>query len=222
MARSTKLMSYYQSLESQHYRLKVNKSVRCEHLGLNSVRLVAADLGLKHTLFSEKLVADLVWNAVSGAIILTLLYLYSQSLVLTLVALGANVLSLASAYTLYKLVFGIEFFPFLNLLTLAILIGIGCDNLLIYCKAWSCCVQELAQHDHAGGSFYSSNRKIHKHARQKSLDRAFRHVFISALCASLTTCCAFFVGFFAQITSLKCFAFVFRKICLIHLTICIV
>lgn len=214
MAKSTKLLSYFETLTETHLKAKLDvslassKAPSLSYLSLNNVRLVAADLGVKHTLFSRKLVIDLMWNVLSGVIILILLYLYTQSVVLTVVALVANVLSLGTAYFLYKVVFGIEFFPFLNLLTLAILIGIGSDNVLIYCKAWTCCFEEIAHERQVydDANFYSSNMKIHKKSQRKSLNRAFRHVFTSSLCASLTTGCAFFVGYFADITSLKCFA----------------
>lgn len=46
------------------------------------------------------------------------------------------VLSFACAYFAYKIVFGIDLFPYINLMATFILIGISCDNVFVIFDAW--------------------------------------------------------------------------------------
>lgn len=57
--------------------------------------------------------------------------------------------------------------------------------------------------------YFSSNRDGLNSNRQQlkqEFQSALNHVFKSSFCASLTTCGAFFAGYFINITSLKCFS----------------
>ena len=225
MAKSSKLMSYYRRIPYSKLSLFNFSSFSTNHYDLTfgSIRVVAADLGLKHTLFSESLISDLILILIASLIIFGSLLLYTQSLLLTVTALLTNLASLASAYFIYTTIFGIEFFPFLNLLSVIILIGkkahthiqileimffkllgIGSDNALIYCKAW-CCVASSTLHVTKYKS-KKTNGFLRTEYHQQMKDALF-HVLISTICASFTTCCAFFAGYFSEITSLKCFRY---------------
>jgi len=46
------------------------------------------------------------------------------------------VLSFACAYFAYKIIFGIDLFPYINLMSTFILIGISCDNVFVIFDAW--------------------------------------------------------------------------------------
>lgn len=46
------------------------------------------------------------------------------------------VLSFACAYFAYKIAFGIDLFPYINLMATFILIGISCDNVFVIFDAW--------------------------------------------------------------------------------------
>lgn len=203
-------------------------------LSAGSVQVVAADLGCKESLFSEALVSDLALLALSSTIIFGSLLAYTGSLLLTATALLTNIASLGTAYYLYSVLFGVAFFPFLNLLSLIILIGIGSDNALIYCKAWSCVAMLVRENSNGGGNGFGRNNSLsattpsvsnksasksfssssyhhhhqhyHHHHQQQLLSTALFHVLTSTFCASLTTCAAFFAGYFTSITSLRCFA----------------
>ncbi|KAH9402274.1 Protein dispatched 1 [Tyrophagus putrescentiae] len=141
MAKSSKLLAYYRAITQ----------LRLSTLA-GSVQVVAADLGCKESLFSEALVSDLALLALSSTIIFGSLLAYTRSLLLTATALLTNIASLGTAYYLYSVLFGVAFFPFLNLLSLIILIGIGSDNALIYCKAWSCVAMLVRENSNGGGT----------------------------------------------------------------------
>lgn len=55
------------------------------------------------------------------------------------------------------------------------------------------------------GTAFSGGTLVRKNY-EAELMRMFKHVFMSTFCASFTTGGAFFVGFFSNITSLKCFS----------------
>lgn len=73
--------------------------------------------------------------------------------------------------------------------------AIGSDNALIYYKALY---------------FLSNQDGLNPSTNHQQLEKEFRntlnHVLKSSFCASLTTCGAFFAGYFINITSLKCFS----------------
>ncbi|OTF73228.1 hypothetical protein BLA29_010269 [Euroglyphus maynei] len=106
-----------------------------------------------------------------------------------------NLASLSTAYFIYTFVLNINFFPFLNLLSLIILVAIGSDNALIYCQTWSCAASSSPQHRTLTPNY------------EQELSQILNHVLMSSFCASFTTCGAFFAGYFSDITSLKCFRF---------------
>lgn len=126
MAKSSKLLAYYNSLTSLPASTFTNNTVlsgKISGLAYGGVRVVAVDAGLKHALFSQSLISDLMLALLSALLIHTSLLLFTRSLILTMIVFLTNLASLASAYFIYKTVFDLEFFPFLNLLSLIILIG---------------------------------------------------------------------------------------------------
>lgn len=130
IAQSTAAMTYFKDLE------------RNGRLSDDIVEVVAMELGLKHALFDEYLVHDTVYVALAGVAVLAVMWAYTQSFLVTLVTCLAVVFSLGTAYFLYTTVFRVPFFPFMNILTLTIAIGIGADDAFIYCKTWGCAKAE--------------------------------------------------------------------------------
>jgi len=98
--------------------------------------LTGADLGLKNELFLDYLLADTAFGALAFALVLMCIYLYTNSLLFTLVALVSVLMSLGVAYFFYTVVFGQGFFPFANLLTMVLMIGLGADDAFVYRLAW--------------------------------------------------------------------------------------
>ncbi|KAL3226186.1 hypothetical protein MRX96_025221 [Rhipicephalus microplus] len=106
------------------------------HLEDDVTQVVGMELGLKHALFDEYLLHDTVYVALAGVTVLAAMWAYTQSFLVTAVTCMAVVFSLGTAYFLYTTVFRISFFPFMNVLTLTIAIGIGAYIAFIYCKTW--------------------------------------------------------------------------------------
>ncbi|ELT95042.1 hypothetical protein CAPTEDRAFT_126822, partial [Capitella teleta] len=169
--------SLYQSIESM---LPMEES---------SVAVVAMDFGIKQELFDHYLQRDSVWFALALCSLFLCMWLYTCSLFVTLMSVVSMALSLICAYFFYALVIEVSFFPFMNLLTAVILLGIGADDVFICCKMWT-----LAKLEKNAGTL------------EKLVSDMLKHAALSMFVTSLTTSAAFFAGYVTHITALKCFA----------------
>ncbi|XP_064490316.1 protein dispatched homolog 1-like isoform X2 [Ornithodoros turicata] len=177
VAQSTAAMDYFKELEEG------------PRLYDDVTEVVAMELGLKHALFDEYLVHDTVYVGMAGIAVFLVMWMYTQSFLVTLVTCLAVLFSLGTAYFLYTIVFRVPFFPFMNILTLTIAIGIGADDAFIYCKMWGCAKAE------------KNNGTLVKLVRD-----TLHHACLSMLVTSVTTATAFFASFTSSITAVRCFS----------------
>ncbi|KAM7300142.1 protein dispatched homolog 1 isoform X1 [Ixodes scapularis] len=177
IAQSVTAMPYFKELESDGA------------LYDNVTEVVAMELGLKHALFDEYLVHDTLYVALAGAAVLAVMWAYTQSFLVTLVTCLAVLFSLGTAYFLYTTVYRVPFFPFMNILTLTIAIGIGADDAFLYCKTWGSAKAE------------KNNGTLVKLVRD-----TLHHACLSMLVTSVTTAAAFFASFSSSITAVRCFS----------------
>ena len=119
-ARSTALLPYFHWLYDQW------------PIGDNWTVAVAMDFGLKEALFNEYMVHDVLLLSFGAVMVCCLMWWYTASLFLTMMAIVSVVLSLAVAYFVYTFVFELDFFPFMNLLAAVIVVGIGADDVFVY------------------------------------------------------------------------------------------
>ena len=143
---------------------------------------------LKFSLFDDYLMGDLWLFGLAMGIILLIMLLYLFSVTLMLATLLNVFMSFVTAYFLYHLVFGIDFFPFINLLAGLILIAIGADDVFIFFDTWD---------------------QIKKQDSNIPLDvlvaKTFNHAALSIFVTSLTTSAAFFANSVSSIIAIKCF-----------------
>ncbi|TRY78598.1 hypothetical protein TCAL_06908 [Tigriopus californicus] len=155
-------------------------------------KVVAMDFGLKETLFDEYLFEDAVYLGVAGGLIVLAILVYTQSFFLTLTTTLSIVFSLSLAYFLYSMLFGIDFFPFMNILAAVIAIGVGADDTFILVKSWS------MQKPDPNLSLPDQMEKL--------VLNTLQHSTLSMLVTSLTTAMAFFASYISSITAIKCFS----------------
>ncbi|XP_076048316.1 protein dispatched homolog 1-like [Oratosquilla oratoria] len=160
-----------------------------DSLTVDNVTVVAMDLGLKNILFDEHLINDTILLAIGGSVVVLLIWCYSGSLFITTVTITAVACSIIIAYFLYIFIFEITFFPFMNVLTLIIAIGLGADDTFIYCKVWG-----LGKQDKNAGTLV------------KLVQDALKHAAASILVTSLTTAAAFYASCVSHITAIRCFS----------------
>ncbi|XP_059161062.1 protein dispatched homolog 1-like isoform X2 [Physella acuta] len=153
------------------------------------ITVVGAEFGLKYFLFEKYLISDSVWlGVVCGAIFLAM-WVYTTSLFITVMAFLSMFWAVEVAYFLYSFVFKIKFFPYMNMVTFMVMVGIGADDLFIYCKVW-----HLAKSEKNNGVL------------EKLVADTLRHTVLSMLVTSLTTAAAFYANYISDITAIRCFS----------------
>lgn len=116
------------------------------------------------------------------------MWLYSGSLVFTLFGFAGIILSVGVSYFLYTVAFQIRFFPFINLLTVVLLIGIGADDICVYQRAWL-----TAKSGRNPGPL------------TKVIADTMSHACASMMVSSVTTAAAFYANMVGDVIVIRCF-----------------
>ncbi|CAF2034049.1 unnamed protein product [Rotaria magnacalcarata] len=80
--------------------------------------------------------ADMFFVILAISLIVGVTVIYLRSITVALMTNICVGLSFACAYFSYKIIFGIDLFPYINLMATFILIGISCDNVFVIFDAW--------------------------------------------------------------------------------------
>lgn len=111
LARSTKLIEYYSDLLSKS-------------LIFDDVKVVALSLGdIKQSFFEKHLIQDGIYVFSALFFVFFILWLYTSSFIITIVTILTICSAFEIAYFFYVMVYGMPFFPFINILSVIILIG---------------------------------------------------------------------------------------------------
>ena len=156
---------------------------------LEKVKIIGADFGIKYTLFNENLMADTKWLIIAGCVIFTIIWIYTASLFISIMTFLMMFWSLQVAYFIYMMIFEITFFPYMNLVTIIIVIAIGADDVFLYTKVW-----QAAKSEPNNGSL------------EKIISDTLRHATMSMFVTSFTTAAALFTNAVSSITAIKCFS----------------
>ncbi|XP_030756335.1 protein dispatched-like [Sitophilus oryzae] len=152
--------------------------------------IVAVDFGIKSVIFDEYLLRDTWLMGMGIVFIFICIWIYTASLFLTIMTIIAIVFTMAITYFLYDVVYEISFFPFMNMLTLIICIGIGADDTFIFCKIW-----QVNKKDQAN----ENNISV-------IMSKTFYHAFTSMFVSMLTTAVAFWGSYVSCVTAISCFS----------------
>ncbi|XP_005097030.2 protein dispatched homolog 1-like [Aplysia californica] len=161
------------------------------------LRVVGAYFGVKYTLFERYLILDSVWLGVACGVIFVAMWLYTTSIFVTFMTFLSMFWAVEVAYFLYTFVFKIKFFPYMNMVTLIVIIGVGADDLYIYCKVW-----HLAKAEKNNGVL------------EKIVSDTLRHTALSMLVTSLTTATSFYANYISDISAIRCFS-IFAGTCML-------
>ncbi|XP_037946849.1 protein dispatched [Teleopsis dalmanni] len=169
------------------------------------VHVVAMDSGLENEIFNERLLTD-TWLVALGAVfVTTCIWLYTTSIFVTVMICLAVLFSLGLAYFMYTIVLEMPFFPYMNLLAVVVIIGIGADNAFIYIKIWQCVLAERFTKSTITAHSLSTVEVEYTETLQNLIALTLRHSAPSMLVTSLTTSGAFFAAYTSSITAIKCF-----------------
>ncbi|XP_054839470.1 protein dispatched homolog 1 isoform X2 [Eublepharis macularius] len=150
--------------------------------------ITGIEFGVKHSLFQDYLLMDTVYPAIAIVIVLLVMCIYTKSMFITLMTMFAIISSLIVSYFLYRVVFNFEFFPFMNLTALIILVGIGADDAFVLCDVWS----------------YTKFDKSHAETSE-TVSITLQHAALSMFVTSFTTAAAFYANYVNNITAIRCF-----------------
>ncbi|XP_055988122.1 protein dispatched homolog 1 isoform X4 [Sorex fumeus] len=150
--------------------------------------ITGIEFGIKHSLFQDYLLMDTVYPAIAIVIVLLVMCVYTKSMFITLMTMFAIISSLIVSYFLYRVVFNFEFFPFMNLTALIILVGIGADDAFVLCDVWN----------------YTKFDKPHAETSE-TVSITLQHAALSMFVTSFTTAAAFYANYVSNITAIRCF-----------------
>lgn len=198
IARSKDALPFYQSL--------MKKSLQTD-----LVSVVAMDMGIKNTLFDDCLLSDAWLVGIGGCFVIACVWLYTSSFFVTINTIILIVLSLGMSYFIYVTILRLRFFPFMNLLVLIVIVGIGSDDTFIFMKIWHCIYMEKFRRSANNSSPTPSSSSASdpyndsKEILVTVMSKTLQHASLSMLVTSLTTAAAFFASYGSSITAVKCF-----------------
>ncbi|XP_055677193.1 protein dispatched [Lutzomyia longipalpis] len=194
IARSTKSLPFFHHLMAEPLRNEL-------------IDVPAMDMGLKNALFDECLLSDGWLIGLGGIFIVVCMWMYTTSLFVTTMTIVAIAFSLGVSYFIYTLIFELSFFPFMNLLAVVVIVGIGADDAFIFIKVWRCCIVERMKssgYNFNSTSSFSSNFS-HSDTLTDLMGMTLKHAALSMLVTSITTSAAFYASFVSSITAVRCF-----------------
>ena len=167
-----------------------------EHMGADSlnggsVKVIAIGGGFKYELFSSYILPDSLFICIGCVFVVLIMWIYVGSLFVTVMTLLSILMSMIVAYFLYYTIFRIPFFPFMNLITAILVIGVGADDCFVYVDIW-----KLAKERLGGG----------RDNLAPTLRETLKHAATTMFVTSFTTSTALFSGAVSSITAIRCFS----------------
>ena len=103
---------------------------------LGGVRISSIEFGLKYSIFDDRVKTDAAFLSAALFAIFIVTWIFTKSILITFFSLIQIALSLGVSYFVYTVVFAIKVFPFMNLLTIVILLGVGTDDTFVFVTLW--------------------------------------------------------------------------------------
>lgn len=158
-------------------------------LSHGGVHITAVNFGLKQLMFEEYLKLDSVWFGLALTAVIVIVWLYTTSIFITIMTMSSIIVTIVISYFIYSILFGIGFFPYMNLMAVVLLIGVGVDDVFLYCRIWS-----LAKLEKNIGTL------------EKVISDTLKNATLSMFVTSATTAGALYANIISNITALRCFA----------------
>uniref|UniRef100_A0A915J551 SSD domain-containing protein n=1 Tax=Romanomermis culicivorax TaxID=13658 RepID=A0A915J551_ROMCU len=194
------LTSYeYQNIKGANFEKmrKILDGIRIKSSELKNLRLKGLNLGIKLNLYGETLIQDSKFVLIAAILATTICIFYSGSLFYS-TSVGLSLLySVGLAYFFYSTVFRIDFFPFINLLVVVLLVGIGADNTFVLKHIFDDALSSTTRIE------CPDNHDPRKYANlRRAIARASKSMFIT----NATTAAAFYANYVSDVIVMKCFA----------------
>ncbi|XP_071502305.1 protein dispatched homolog 1-like [Diadema antillarum] len=189
-------LQFAMALPPLDYASNQTRSFYDDHMGGSSlsseaVGVVAIGAGFKIDLFREYILSDSVFIGVGCALVVLIIWIYVGSFFITSMTIVGMLMSILVAYFLYKTVFRLPFFPYINILATVLIIGIGADDCFVFVDIWK----------------LTKNNTVNRGKNLESVFReTLRHASATMFVTSLTTSSALYAGIVNSITAIRCFS----------------
>ena len=163
---------------------------------IDSVAIVGYKINdLKFDIFQSEIILQSLLIITAIVLVVVFIWIYSSSFFIGLMTFFTIIFALVISYFVYGRIFDMDFFPFLNMVTLIFIVGIGADDAFVYTGIW-----EEAKH-----VYVIDDNENHTQYLVKWTIHSLRHAVLAMLVTSLTTAAAFYANISSSITSVKCF-----------------
>lgn len=152
--------------------------------------IVGLNLGMKMEAFGEAMLWDSIYVLLAAVVAALICLSYSGSFFYALTIALSLVFSVGVSYFTYCIVFRIDFFPFINLLVVVLLVGIGADNTFV--------LKHI---------FDNAEMRTDPNSNKKTVDvgQALSHAARSMFITNATTAAAFYANYVSDVIVMKCF-----------------
>lgn len=93
-------------------------------------------MGIREEAAMRLLSQEMLLVAIAITLIVVVTLLYLRSIFISMIVNVGVGLSVGVAFFLYRILFDIELFPFINMMAVFLLIGIACDNVYVLFDTW--------------------------------------------------------------------------------------
>ena len=152
------------------------------------VILKSLDFGIKLEIFYTFLSTDLLYVGLGLVCVIIVLWIYTESVIISLAACLNFISSFLMAYFFYFIIFKRAFFPYVNILSAVLIIGVGADDTFVYLDIWR---QSLSEHQGSPLHIIIQN--------------TLHHASATMLVTSLTTAGSLYASIISDVTAVKCF-----------------
>ncbi|XP_002125616.2 protein dispatched homolog 1-like [Ciona intestinalis] len=165
----------------------------------NSIKVSSINFGVDGLVFEDLLLADSIYPGVAMLLLLVIVWIYTSSLFITTMHLVATTAAMVTSYFIYQFIFDVTFFPFLNLTSTLVMLGLSTDHILVLYSTWKRCCSEDKIYERVTTK-HPVGRRIGVVAKS-----TMRHVGWSLFVTSFTTSSAFFSNAWSSVSAIKCF-----------------
>ena len=155
----------------------------------DQITLRAVDFGgnFKFKVFNGFLFRDFAYLAIGLFSVIFVLWIYTKSLLISIATFVIFILSFLLSFFLYFVVFRRTFFPFVNAISIVMLLGIGADDTFVYFDLW-----RKSLKDNKGADLHFL------------VQETLHHATITMLVTSVTTAGSLYASIISDITMVRC------------------
>ena len=192
--------------ENKKFQKNVYKSnLKDKEMTDGNVKLTSYELSqLKMQIFVEVVLIQLYLPSLAMVVIMVILWLYTHSLILTVLIGMIIECSLLIAYFIYTIVLDLDYFTNLNIFTFVLMVGIAADNAFLYVDLWSEAKDKLKQE--TGRDVPSTDKDLTRKDLVNLTVTTLKHAAASMFVTNFTTAAAFFTGLTSVIPPIRLFA----------------